>query len=322
VKEGNQALLAQLNEGLAMIRQSGEYHRISSKWLGILEPRRHWKEFLPGLIAIFGVLIALLGFLLAWNWTLEKEVRRKTEELRIANEQLRQIGEFKTQIVNSVAHEFKTPLGVIQGYLDYLVEGSVGPLSEKQIFIGRKIERVLNRLVRLVTDLLDVAKLEAGKISLDIKSVQAASLAEEVSSFFQEQIRHRKIRFTKKVNPAGLTFYGDPARLEECLINLVDNAIKYSDEGGEVDLAIFGEDNRIRFEVRDRGQGIPLEALEKIFERFARFDSEGVAEGYGLGLAIVRDFVELHQGRIWAESKPGEGSKFIFEIPKDIRNFN
>lgn len=315
VKEGNQALLAKLNEGLAAVKTSGEYDRIKKKWFAPLEPQREISDYLPYLAAAGGVFIAAIAFLWIWNWMLQREVRHKTESLRLAHRRLQKVDEFKTDVVRMVAHDVRAPIGVMQGYLDFLVTGLAGNLEIRQKDVLQKIQNSIDRMNRLVSDLLDIAQIETGKLELHPSRIDAEVFASDVARFYESQLGEKQIKFLWELQPSAIFFEADKDRIEQCLINLIGNAIKHTPKEGEIKLFIKDRGKEIQFEVHDTGEGMDRRQLSRLFQKFEGVDRRKGA-GYGLGLVIAQGLVQLHQGKIWAQSKEGKGSVFGFLIPK------
>ena len=318
VKDGNKALLDKINQGLLEVKSSGQYDSIKKKWLSPLEPRREIGDYLFYLGATGGLFLFVILFLWIWNWTLSREVRHKTESLRLAHRRLQKVDEFKTEVVHMVAHDVRAPIGVMQGYLDYLGEGLAGNLEPKQKEVIKKIQNSIDRMNRLVSDLLDMAQIESGKLELHASAVDAAHLAAEVNRFFETPLSEKHITFMWEALPASIFFEADRNRIEQCLINLISNAIKHTPRGGEIKLLIKEIQDKVIFEVHDSGEGMDAGHLARLFHKFESGD-RGAGRGYGLGLTISQALVQLHGGKIWAQSKEGRGSVFQFSIPRTYK---
>jgi signal transduction histidine kinase len=233
--------------------------------------------------------------------------------------QRRQVERMKAEFVSIVSHELRTPLTSIRGSLGLLGGGLFGGNTEK----GKRMLEIAiantDRLIRLLNDVLDIEKLESGKISLQLVSCDAGKLmqqsAEEMGVMAQKQ------GVALRVSPIAARIVADPDRLLQCLTNLLSNAIKFSDSGSEVALMARTVIPDLRFEVRDRGRGIPKEKLHSIFEPFQQVDSSDSRRrgGTGLGLSICREIVRQHGGTLAVESELGKGSTFYFTIPLDER---
>jgi signal transduction histidine kinase len=173
-------------------------------------------------------------------------------------------------------------------------------------------------LLALINDLLDISKVEAGRMELELARFDVTTALRQALTFFKERAARRRMTLALAVDPALNTIVADERKFKEVMLNLLSNAVKYTPDGGRIDVRASPGDGIVRFSVTDTGAGIPPEEHEAIFEEFhqvKRRDSEPQAEGTGLGLALTKRFVELHGGRIWVESEPGKGSTFTFVLP-------
>jgi anti-sigma regulatory factor (Ser/Thr protein kinase) len=214
-----------------------------------------------------------------------------------------------------MSHELRTPLNAILGFSDLLPDQRYGPLNERQRRYVAHIHTSGQHLLRLINDILDLSKIEAGHLELSFESVPIETAFEEALSTLQP-LADKKSQALSQHAENGLNVRADATRLKQALMNLVGNAIKFSPEGGEIELTAVLIDGRVRVEVRDTGPGIPLEEQKRIFENFYRLrQSEKSIEGTGLGLAITQRLIELHGGELRLESQPGHGSRFYFSLP-------
>jgi len=173
----------------------------------------------------------------------------------------------------------------------------------------------------LVTDLLDLSKIEAGRMDMKRENFDISLLVNEVLIIYEREFLKKKMLFSKNIPSDIGMIWADRDKISEVIINLLSNAIKHTPAGGEVGIKLSAKENELYFEISDSGPGIPEEYKDKIFDKFERITTEKT-EGAGLGLPIARDIVELHKGRIWVESEPGKGSRFIFVLPRDLRKKN
>jgi two-component system phosphate regulon sensor histidine kinase PhoR len=229
---------------------------------------------------------------------------------------LKELERIRQDFVANVSHELRTPLTTIKGYAETLLEGA---LKEEVAFqFVQVIKRHTDRLTKIVEDLLKLSRIESREFQLKMDVFSLRDLIDDVIHFVKEPAEKKKISLFQKDIPSALTLQADRNHLEQVLINLLDNAIKYTPEGGKVTiLAIQNNSNEIQFSVRDNGIGIPREDLPRIFERFYRVDKGRSQElgGTGLGLSIVKHIVQAHGGKVWVESQMGEGSTFYFTLP-------
>ena len=223
----------------------------------------------------------------------------------------------KSEFVSTVSHELRLPMTSIKGYTDLLMLGTAGPLTDQQREFLRIIKSNADRLSLLVNDLLDISRMETGRLKLDIGPFAIGGIIAQVVNAFRERAEAKRISLSAHV-PADLPLArGDPKRIEQVLTNLVGNAINYTPEGGTVTIQVQSVGDYLQVDVADTGIGIPPEEQEKIWERFYRVDHPLVTRqiGTGLGLPIVKSLVEMHGGEVWLESAVGKGSTFSFTLP-------
>jgi PAS domain S-box-containing protein len=246
----------------------------------------------------------------------EQERAEFTRELEVRNERLLELDRLKDEFVALVSHELRTPLTSIRGYLELVLDGEAGDVTDEQRQFLGVVERNANRLLGLVGDLLFLAQIEAGKLSLEVGAVDLAAVAAESVETARPLAEEKDITLTLATSPLAL-LAGDRVRLAQLLDNLVSNAIKFTPEGGRVDVRASSSRGNAILEVRDTGMGIPAEEQEHIFERFFRTAraTEQAIQGTGLGLAISKAIVHAHGGRITLASTEGEGATFRVTIP-------
>jgi len=245
---------------------------------------------------------------------LQKEIALKKEELEKTNAKLMELDRMKSDFVANVVHELRTPLTIIKGNLDNINEGFAGDVQPKQKEILEDVFKVVNRLSRLVNDLLDLSKIESGKMELNKEGLDIVALAGEVMKTFETLADGKKIGLAKEFPEKAVTVNADKDKLTQVFINLIGNAIKFTDKGS-VTVRIIELQGEVQVEIQDTGPGIPQDQADKIFDKFVRVVAEK-KEGTGLGLPIAKDIIILHKGRIRVESESGKGSRFIFIIPK------
>ncbi len=265
-------------------------------------------EGMNGVYFLLAVLIALLG-LLTGRIVIREIIRRLVD----ANAKLERLYNQQASFVSNVAHEFRSPLTVIKGALDNLSDGLHGPLIPDQTEPVQMCLKEVNRLKRLVSDLLDLARIEAGKLPMHKAEIDLQETLSSVVQFFSALAKERKLQLIGELGDVPVKLIGDPDRLKQVFINLVTNAIKFT-EAGTIYVRLVKDGDAFQVQVVDSGRGIAEADLERIFDKFERVGAE-TEEGSGLGLPIARDIVKLHQGRLWAERNPGGGSRFIVRLP-------
>ncbi len=252
-----------------------------------------------------------------------EEVNRIQRKLEERNRQLMELNEMKSVFISNVSHELRTPLTNIHGYSSLLLEGEVGTLNAQQSEFLQVVVNETNRLTKLINDVLDLSKIDSGRLKLSLKDFDLRDLVEKCSC---KSLAEKKGLYVNwNIAPEVPSIIGDPNRIAQVLINLVSNGIKFTESGGVAVNISMKSTKFVRIEVADTGIGIPPADQKNLFKRFyqvMRKDGQK-QEGTGLGLAITREIIKLHGGKIGVESNPGAGSKFTFIIrvmPKKPRN--
>jgi signal transduction histidine kinase len=243
------------------------------------------------------------------NARLFNEIAQKSRELEIASQH-------KSQFVANMSHELRTPLAAILGFAELMQEGFYEPPGAKSLDALTRIRSNGRHLLGLINTVLDIAKIESGQFSLNLGEYAIENVVESVRAATEALAEAKKLGFKTDVAkplPIGI---GDEQRLTQVLLNLVGNAIKFTDKG-EVRISATAVNSHFAVRVTDTGPGIPLEEQKRIFEQFHQVDSSNTKAkgGTGLGLAIAKQIVEMHGGRIWVESSPGEGATFQMQLP-------
>ena len=220
----------------------------------------------------------------------------------------------KTNFIATVSHELKTPLASSDFSLKLLEDGRNGKLTKDQRDLVHQLKQDNQRMLRILSELLNMSQVEAGKIQLEIKSVKPASIVNNAISTVNAAAKEKNIHFERNYNEELPTVRADAEKTGWVLNNFLSNAIKYSGDGSKITVSIKLVDGSLQFSVKDQGPGIPEEYLPKIFERFFKVPGANKT-GTGLGLAISKEFIEAEGGKIWVKSKQGEGSEFGFDLP-------
>lgn len=243
-----------------------------------------------------------------------RELREKNEALATANAELQQLDRMKSEFVSLVSHELRAPLTNVRGAVE-LMEGDCPALNSTCERMFKVVSEQIGRLGRMVNEVLDVTRIEAGGLTLTKEPVDVVWIADRVIDEFAARDAGRKFRRPR--GDAHRRLCADPDRLHEIILNLVDNAVKYSPQRAEITVGIETQGDEGVVSVSDTGPGIPFEQQSHLFERFHRLDSGDSKEtyGYGLGLYLCRRLVEAMGGRIWVESEPGRGATFKFALP-------
>jgi signal transduction histidine kinase len=243
------------------------------------------------------------------NARLFHEVEEKGEQLQIANQH-------KSQFFANMSHELRTPLNAVLGYTELIVDGLYGDIPDKAKEVLDRVQINGRHLLGLINDVLDLSKIEAGQLKLSLEDYSMQSIVDSVVASTGSLAHAKGLSIKSSVAenlPAG---HGDERRLTQVLLNLVGNAIKFTDTG-EVRITAKADNGQFAVSVADTGPGIPTDQLTRVFEQFHQVDSSNTKAkgGTGLGLAIAKQIVEMHGGRVWVESEPGHGATFLMQLP-------
>ena len=249
------------------------------------------------------------------------EFGQLAQSFETMTQQLAELDRIKAEFVSVASHELKTPINVVLGYVSLLQEGVYGPVNDKQREVLQTLEAQSQSLGRLVKQLLDVSRFEAGGAKLDPRPFKLEKLLEDLERGFHVLAVQRGVEFSVTRLP-GLPeeVVWDQDRMNEVLGNLLSNAFKFTDRGGEVELTVTPVENGVQLDVRDTGAGIPSDQLAHVFDKFFQASNQSAASaaGSGLGLAIAKQIVEAHRGTITCDSTPGVGTTFTIVMPAKI----
>ena len=241
---------------------------------------------------------------------------RLFDEIQDKSQQLEEASQHKSQFLANMSHELRTPLNAILGYAELLADGAYGEPSEKMLGILQRLEANGKHLLGLINDVLDLSKIEAGQLVLELSDYSVQDIAQTVRSTLEPLAADKKLTFNVEMSSELPPGRGDGRRLTQVLINLVGNAIKFTD-AGEIAIKAEAQDGSFHVSVRDTGPGISSADQARLFQEFQQADNAITRKkgGTGLGLAISKRIIEMHGGRIWVESEPGQGSTFAFTLP-------
>jgi signal transduction histidine kinase len=246
---------------------------------------------------------------------------RLFDEIQDKSRQLEEASQHKSQFLANMSHELRTPLNAILGYTELMADGAYGEPSEKMSAVLKRLESNGRHLLGLINDVLDLSKIEAGQLVLELSDYSVQDIAQTVRSTLESLAADKKLVFKVEVSPQLPSGRGDGRRLTQVLINLVGNAIKFTD-AGEVAIKATTNDGSFRVSVCDTGPGISAADQAKLFQEFQQADNAITKKkgGTGLGLAISKRIIEMHGGRIWVDSTLGEGSTFSFTVPVHVEH--
>ena len=241
---------------------------------------------------------------------------RLFDDIQDKSRQLAEASQHKSQFLANMSHELRTPLNAILGYTELIADGVYGQPSERMLDVLKRLESNGKHLLGLINDVLDLSKIEAGQLVLDVGDYSLMDVAQTVHSVVEPLASDKKLAFKTEVTPDLPPGRGDKRRLTQVLLNLVGNAIKFTDTG-EVVITATAENGSFNVSVRDTGPGISAADQAKLFQEFQQANNSITRKkgGTGLGLAISKRIIEMHGGRIWVESIVGQGSMFAFTLP-------
>ncbi|MEA3195000.1 MAG: hypothetical protein QOD26_3333 [Betaproteobacteria bacterium] len=244
------------------------------------------------------------------NARLFREIQEKSAQLEVANKH-------KSEFLANMSHELRTPLNAIIGFSEVLSERMFGEVNEKQADYLKDIHESGKHLLSLINDILDLSKIEAGRMDLELGSFDLPGAISNAMTLVRERAQRHGVQLGAEVDPRLGEFRADERKFKQILLNLLSNAVKFSREGGRVDVTVKLNTDKVEFAVKDTGIGVSAEDQIRLFEEFRQVGSDSArkAEGTGLGLALTKKFVELHGGEIRVDSAPGKGSVFSFTLP-------
>jgi len=244
------------------------------------------------------------------NVRLFNEIQDKSRQLEVANKH-------KSEFLANMSHELRTPLNAIIGFSEVLIEKMFGEMNAKQEDYLKDIHSSGKHLLSLINDILDLSKIEAGRMELELSEFQVSSAVQNAMTLVRERAHTHGITLKAHVDPKLSEIRADERKFKQILLNLLSNAVKFTPDGGRVEVDARKNGNSIEVSVKDSGVGIAKEDQEAVFEEFRQVgrDYTNKQEGTGLGLTLTRRFVELHGGKIWLKSAPGKGSTFTFTLP-------
>ena len=270
--------------------------------------RKSTGEFRPEVVDLMKT-FATQSVLAIQNARLFREIEDKGRQIEAANRH-------KSEFLANMSHELRTPLNAIIGFSEVLLDPTLKVEEEERAQFLTDVLGSGKHLLGLINEVLDLAKIEAGKMELQIEPALLQDVVEAVSNTMRSLAVKKSIDLRVDSDERLAAFPMDGARVKQVLLNLVGNAIKFTPEGGKVWVRADGKDGTARVEVGDTGPGIALEDQERIFQEFQQAGSDaGKPQGTGLGLALAKKFIEMHGGRIWLDSEVGKGSRFFFTLP-------
>jgi signal transduction histidine kinase len=277
---------------------------------GLVVRRKSTGEFRPEVIELLKT-FATQSVLAIQNARLFREIEDKSRQIEAANRH-------KSEFLANMSHELRTPLNAIIGFSEVLGERMFGELNEKQAEYTDDILSSGRHLLSLINEILDLSKVEAGRMELEVATFDLPLAIDNARTFVRERATKHGINLDVTVDERLGDFVGDERKIKQILLNLLSNAVKFTPEGGRIGINARQADGSVEISVSDTGIGISPEDQAKIFEEFRQVggDYAHKREGTGLGLTLAKKFVELHGGKIWVDSEVGKGSTFSFTLPE------
>jgi signal transduction histidine kinase len=270
--------------------------------------RKRTGTFAPEEVALLQT-FATQSALAIQNARLFREIEEKSRQLEVASQH-------KSEFLANMSHELRTPLNAIIGFSEVLAEKMFGELNEKQEEYSKDIHASGQHLLSLINDILDLSKIEAGRMELELSDFHLPTALDSALTLVRERAGRRGIALRMNVDGRLGQIQADERKVRQVVLNLLSNAIKFTPEGGRIEVAAAPKDGSVEVSVSDTGVGIAPEDQEAVFEEFRQVGTaDNKVEGTGLGLTLCRKFVELHGGKIWVKSQLGLGSTFTFSLP-------
>jgi signal transduction histidine kinase len=280
---------------------------------GLVVNRNIAGEFAPEVIELLKT-FATQSALAIQNARLFREIEDKSRQLEVASRH-------KSEFLANMSHELRTPLNAIIGFSEVLAERMFGEINDKQAEYLNDILESGRHLLALINDILDLSKIEAGRMELDPSEFDLPVAVENTLILLRERAHRRGITLSLDIEETVGAIHADERKVKQVVLNLLSNALKFTPEGGRIDVRVRARDDAIEISVTDTGVGIAPEDQAAVFEEFRQVGASAKkVEGTGLGLAISRKFIELHGGKIWVTSETGKGATFAFTLPHAIHS--
>ena len=266
-----------------------------------------------------GRIIGLVGITRDITHRMQLEsLRGERKEFKKKLSALEEINRMKTEFISIVSHELKTPLAIVKEGVSLILDGIKGTVNEGQQKVLFSVQNNAERLRKLIDELLDVSRIEKGKLKLNYSLVNLNELIKDTSAYYKKLAQEKGLILNYNLPEQELNIFLDPERVTQVISNLIDNAIKFTEQGGSIEIEVKIIADTIRIGVIDTGVGIARRDIGKIFNKFMQVSSPmgGKNKGIGLGLSIIKELVVIHGGEIWAESRSGIGSRFYFTLPR------
>ena len=243
-------------------------------------------------------------------------IKKLNDDIEDANQKLLEFDKRKSEFVNKVSHEIISPLSIIKQSIEIILKKMTGPINKEQMDILQTAENEVDSLVTFAKNLLNLSKIEHGKIKLEKKDFDIEEIIDEILDGNKIKLDEKNIATEKLIDKKCSKIFADPNEIKIAISNLIVNAIKYMEKAGKITIKISCDDDYVLIEIKDDGPGIEKEKLKTIFDKFERVTFATSQEGFGLGLSICREIILLHNGKIWVKSIKNKGTTFYISLPK------
>jgi signal transduction histidine kinase len=319
VKKGNTQLLGILNKGITDLRASGKLAEIYSSWNLYERDEFKYKRIAKHVGLVLLVVIVLLTLVFIWIWSLRKQIKRKTRNISIKNQELQNLNAEKDKFLSIIAHDLRSPFNSIIGFSDLLVQQANKTESVKIAEYSELIRNSSEKAMNLLSNLMEWSLSQTGRINFNPEFFQIKDLINETNLLFSEIAAQKAISISYEVL-SDRDVYADKQMISTILRNLVSNAIKFTSAGGSIKIHGKHHQNKILISVEDSGIGLSKAKIESLFRTKSNSSEVGTQkeEGTGLGLILCKEFIERHNEKIWVESEHGNGSTFYFTLPFNV----
>lgn len=267
-----------------------------------------------GFIIGVSIFISVTGFLVAYTLVVNMALK-----LLSYSSERKRADEEKTELLLAVTHDLKTPLAVIKTGIQNILDGIAGAINKAQAEIARACLAAVNKTTNFINELLDLSKIAFIRMDYKRELIDFEEIVKDEVREISELAKKNSQRVSCKILTTETSLWGDKNKISRAVMNLLSNAVKYTPAGGRIDLALSSDEDTVRLAVINTGPGIPPDRLDKVFNKHERLKLDSKIEGAGLGLCIVKDIVDLHNGHITAKSQPGKETEFSVVLPRDLR---
>ncbi len=319
VKKGNTRLLGILNKSIADLRAKGKLEEIQAKWQVYERDDFKYERIARNIGIVFLVATILLAVVFLWVWSLRKQIKKKTENIKLKNQELQKLNAEKDRFLSIIAHDLRNPFNSIIGFSDMLVKQADKADFEGVVKYSKVIMNSSKKAMDLLTNLMEWSLSQTGRMDYNPEHFEIDKTIHETLSLFWEVAEQKSIKIEKDLI-SEKAVYADKEMISTVLRNLISNAIKFTQQGGSIKIQTKVNQDKVEISVKDTGIGLSESATDRLFRVDESISSPGTQkeQGTGLGLILCKEFIDKHNERIWVESEPGKGSVFYFTLPYNM----